>query len=58
MHDLKTQKAREAEEELPESWVDRARDAARRFNLPLPENSETPEEVERRLRQLEQEDGE
>jgi hypothetical protein len=58
MDDLKPKKHEETQEELPESWSDRARDAARRFNLPPPENAPDPEEVERRLREFEQDDGE
>jgi len=56
MNDLK--RRRDEEPELPESWSERARDAARRFKLPIPEEVEPPEEVERRLRQVEQQDGE
>lgn len=59
MMQLKTRKKKKGtEEELPESWFDRASDAARRFNLPLPETPSDPDEVERQLRQIEQEDGE
>ena len=58
MDDLKPRKHEETEESLPESWSDRARDAARRFNIPEPENAPDPAEVERRLREFEQDDGE
>jgi hypothetical protein len=58
MVELKTRKKKETEEELPESWSDRAREAARKYDLPVPENTPDQEEIERRLRQFEQEDGE
>ena len=45
------------EVQIPQDWFDRADEAARRFNLPLPEATVAPEEVERNLRQFEQEDG-
>ena len=47
----------EEEVQLPQEWFDRATEAAARYNLPAPEITEAPEEVERNLRQFEQEDG-
>lgn len=46
--------------QLPEEWQERARKAARQFKLPVPSNEEigSPEQVEERLRQAEQEGGE
>ena len=58
MAELKTRKKEETEEELPENWFRRASDAARRFELPVPEDVPETEEAERRLRQFEQDDGE
>ena len=58
MDDLKPRKNGGTEEDLPESWADRARDAVQRFNLPEPENTPDPEELERRLQEFEQDDGE
>ena len=58
MEKLVTRKKKEIEEPLSDSWFDKASEAARRFNLPIPEEATETEETERRLRQFEQEDGE
>ena len=58
MEKLRMRKNEEIEEPLPDSWLDRASEAARRFKLPIPEDAPDPEQAERRLRQFEQEDGE
>ena len=46
--------------QLPNEWQKKAREAAQRFNLPLPTDQEvgSPQETEQRLRQAEQEGGE
>lgn len=49
--------AAEEEVKLPQDWFERAEEAARRYNLPIPEDTAAPEEVERNLRQFEQDDG-
>ena len=48
------------QEQLTEEWQERAREAAKQFGLPMPSVEEigSPQEVERRLRQAEQEGGE
>lgn len=45
---------------LLDEWQQKAREAAERFNLPLPSDQElgSVQEVEQRLRQVEQEGGE
>ena len=42
--------------QLPQEWQERAREAARRFNLPVPTDDAdaSPDELEQRLRQAEQ----
>lgn len=47
-------------EQLTEEWQERAREAAKQYGLPMPSIEEigSPQEVERRLRQAEQEGGE
>ena len=47
----------EEEVQLPQEWFDRAAEAAARYGLPAPEITDAPEEVERNLRQFEQDDG-
>ena len=42
---------------IPQDWFERAEEAARRYNLPVPEDRVSPEEVERNLKQFEQDDG-
>ena len=48
------------QDQLPEEWQQRAREAASQYGLPMPSVEEigSPQEVERRLRQAEQEGGE
>jgi hypothetical protein len=60
MRELKTRRDREREEvpALPRSWFDRASEAAKRFKVSEPQEIPTQAEVERRLREIEQEDGE
>ena len=50
----------ETQGQLPEEWQRRAREAASQYGLPMPTTEEigSPQEVERRLRQAEQEGGE
>lgn len=43
---------------LPQDWFDRAREAAERLNIPMPENQTTAAEAEQRLTQFEQRGGE
>ena len=43
--------------QLPKEWFDRAEEAARRYKLPVPESTVTAEEVERKLQQFAQDDG-
>jgi len=45
------------EVQLPQEWFERAAKAARKYNLPVPESTMAPEEVEQNLRQFEQSDG-
>lgn len=49
----------ERQNQLPEEWQQRAREAAKNYNLPMPTTEEigSSQEVERRLRQAEQEGG-
>ena len=48
-----------AEDTLPQEWADRAREAAARFNLPLPgDEATTAAEAEQRITQFEQRGGE
>ena len=47
-----------AQEQLPKEWQDQVHEAAKRFNLPIPTEIDSPQEVEQRLRWAEQEGGE
>jgi hypothetical protein len=51
-------KSTQTEPQLPPEWFKLAEEAARQFQLPLPQNDLAPEEAERNLRQFEQRDGE
>jgi hypothetical protein len=46
--------------ELPAEWQEQAKEAARRFKIPMPgeEDVGSPDEAEQRLRDFEQEGGE
>lgn len=53
-------KTSRTQEQLPQEWQEKARKAAKQFNLPMPTDQElgTAQEVEERLRRSEQEGGE
>ena len=48
------------QEQLTDEWQERALEASKQFNVPMPTNEAigSPEEVEKRLRLAEQEGGE
>jgi len=57
--DEKTADARGTEAgTLSPEWLERAREAAVRFHIPMPEDPVTPAEAEQRLMQFEQRGGE
>ena len=56
MSDTKTTDRKSDEQCLPD-WHERAEEAARRYNLPMPQDI-APAEVERSLKRFEQQDGE
>ncbi len=47
----------EEEVQIPQDWFDRVEEAARQYNLPIPETTADPEETERNLRNFEQDGG-
>ena len=53
-------KTKHTKEQLPLEWQEKARKAAKQFNLPMPTDQElgTAQEAEERLRRSEQEGGE
>ncbi len=60
MHDTKLklrEKEKDTEVSTP-SWFDRVRKDVERFDFPVPDELETPEEIEERLGRIEQDDGE
>jgi hypothetical protein len=60
MHDTKLklrEKEKDTEVSTP-SWFDRVRKDVERFDLPVPDELETQEEIEERLGRIEQDDGE
>lgn len=56
MSDVRTSEMEE-EVQFPQELLERAEQEARRYNLPIPEITADPEEVERNLQQFEQDDG-
>jgi len=54
----KTKNVNPEHQQLQDEWQKKAREAARRYNLPLPDKELAPQETEQRLRQAEQEGGE
>ena len=58
MMKLKTREREELDQQPLKGWDELASETAKRFKVPIPDDASPPAEVERKLRQLEQEDGE